>query len=143
MYVVLYSIFVTWAVSGDGLERASLVGSVYYSHVEGRRASSGSCCGSGSRKQTHCGFHGAIVAFDPANDDWSEYVERLEHYFTANDIVEGDKQSAILLNAVGASTYRLRSFVSPSKVTDFSFAELVEKAQVHFIIKRYEFNTRC
>ena len=89
------------------------------------------------------GFHGAIVAFDPANDDWSEYVERLEHYFTANDIVEGDKQSTILLNAVGASTYRLRSFVSPSKVTDFSFAELVEKAQVHFIIKRYEFNTRC
>ena len=77
------------------------------------------------------GFHGAIVAFDPANDDWSEYVERLERYFTANDIV------------VGASTYRLRSFVSPSKVTDFSFAELVEKAQVHFIIKCYEFNTRC
>ena len=89
------------------------------------------------------GLHGAVVAFDPANDDWSEYVERLEHYFTANDIVEGDKQSAIVLNAVGACTYRLRSFVSPSKVTDFSFAELVEKAQVHFIIKRYEFNTRC
>ena len=93
------------------------------------------------------GLHGAVVAFDPANDDWSEYVERLEHYFTANDIVEGDKQRAILLNAVGASTYRLvRSLVSPSKVTD---AELVEKAQVHFnpkpsaIVKRYEFNTRC
>ena len=93
------------------------------------------------------GLHGAVVAFDPANDDWSEYVERLEHYFTANDIVEGEKQSAILLNAVGASTYRLvRSLVSPSKVTD---TELVEKAQVHFnpkpsaIVKRYEFNTRC
>ena len=66
----------------------------------------------------------------------------LEHYFTAN---EGDKQRAILLNAVGASTYRLiRTLVSPAKVTDISFADIVEKARAHFnpkpspIVKRYD-----
>ena len=53
------------------------------------------------------GLHGAVFAFNPDQEDWSEYVERLEHYFTANDIVSSDKRCAILLNAVGASTYRL------------------------------------
>ena len=95
------------------------------------------------------GLHGAVVPFNPDLDDWSEYVERLEHYFSANDIVSSDKQRAILLSAVGASTYRLiRTLVSPDKVTDFTFASLVEKARTHFnpkpspIVKRYEFNTR-
>ena len=96
------------------------------------------------------GLHGAAVAFDPANDDWSEYIERLQHYFTANNILAADKQRGILLNAVGAPTYRLiRTVVSPAKVTELSFTELVEKAQGHFnprplfIVKQFEFNTHC
>ena len=51
------------------------------------------------------GLHGFVAAFDPSQDDWGEYVECLEHYFTANDIDSEDKRRAILLNAVGASTY--------------------------------------
>ena len=79
------------------------------------------------------GLHGAAVAFDPAQENWSEYVERLQHYFTANDIVSDEKRKVILLNAVGPSTYRLiRTLVSPSKVTDFTFKQIVEKAQAHF-----------
>ena len=96
------------------------------------------------------GLHGAVAAFTPHQEDWSEYIERLQHYFTANDIVSSDKQLAILLSAVGPSTYRLiRALVSPSKLTDFSFTQLVDKARAHFdpkpspIVKRYEFNTRC
>ena len=95
------------------------------------------------------GLHGFVAAFDPSQDDWGEYVERLEHYFTANDIDSEDKRRAILLNAAGASTYRLiRTLVSPDKVTDVSFANIVGKAKAHFnpkpspIVKRYEFNTR-
>ena len=63
--------------------------------------------------------------------------------------MSAEKQRAILLSAVGPSTYRLiRTLVSPDKVTDFSFTALVEKARAHFnpkpspIVKRYEFNTR-
>ena len=43
--------------------------------------------------------HGSIEAFNPANEDWVSYTERLEQYFTANDIKaeEADKRRAILL----------------------------------------------
>ena len=95
------------------------------------------------------GLHGFVAAFDPNQEDWSEYTERLEHYFTANEIDSEEKRRAILLNAVGASTYRLiRTLVSPAKVTEVSFDEIVTKAKAHFnpkpspIVKRYEFNTR-
>ena len=95
------------------------------------------------------GLHGVAVAFDPAIEDWLElgleYVERLSHYFAANDIVSEDKKKAILLNAVGPSTYRLiRTLASPSKVTDLSFEDIVDKARAHFcpkpspIVKRYD-----
>ena len=96
--------------------------------------------------QAVLGLHGAVAVFDAAQDDWSEYIERLEHYFTANDIVSEDKQRAVLFTAVGPSTYRLiRSLVSPAKVTEVSLGEIVGKARAHFnpkpspIVKRYEF----
>ena len=95
------------------------------------------------------GLHGSISAFDPEQEGWDEYVERLQHYFTANDILAEDKRRAILLTVVGASTYQLiRTLVTPAKVTEISFKDLVAKAHEHFcpkpspIVKRFEFNTR-
>ena len=38
---------------------------------------------------------------------WSQYIERLEHYFVANDIDNVDKQKAILLSERGSKTYKL------------------------------------
>jgi len=57
----------------------------------------------------------------------------------------------ILLNAVGpTTTYRLiKMLVSPAKVTDLSFDEIVVQTTAHFnpkpspIMKRDEFNTCC
>ena len=96
------------------------------------------------------GLHGAVCAFDSSREEWSEYAERLVHYFVANDIVGEDKRRAILLNAVGPGTYRLiKTLASPKKVDELRFAELVELAAAHFnpkpspIVKRYEFNSRC
>ena len=37
---------------------------------------------------------GLVVAFDPSQDDWGEYVERLERYFNANAIDSEDKRRA-------------------------------------------------
>ena len=92
------------------------------------------------------GLHGAISAFNPAQEEWDEYIE---HYFTANDILAEDKRRAILLTAVGPSTYRLiRTLVAPAKVTEVSFDDIDAKAKAHFcpkpspIVKRFEFNTR-
>ena len=87
--------------------------------------------------------------FDGLQEDWVEYAERLESYFVANDITDVAKRRAILLNAVGPTTYRLiKTLCLPGKPKDHTFRELVEKVKIHFnrkpspIIKRYEFNTR-
>ena len=51
--------------------------------------------------------HGTLGEFNPTREDWTSYDERLELYFTANDIVAEKKQQAILLSVCGAETYRL------------------------------------
>lgn len=98
---------------------------------------------------TRLGLHGTVIPYDATQEEWGEYAERIEHYFIANDITSGAKRRAILLNAVGPATYRLlKTLVSPAKITDLSFEEIVERATKHFnpkpspIVKRYEFNTR-
>lgn len=93
--------------------------------------------------------HGTVTPFDAKLEQWSEYAERLELYFIANDIVAPAKRRAILLHAVGPATYKLlKTLASPTPVTALTFEELVEKAKLHFnpkpspIVRRYEFNTR-
>ena len=98
---------------------------------------------------TTVGLHRNVSVFDPAQEEWGEYTERLVYYFTANEITAQTKQRAILLNAVGPSTYRLlKTLASPAQVTDLTFEQIVERAKKHFnpkpspIVKRFEFNTR-
>ena len=98
---------------------------------------------------TAVGLHGTVGAFTSAQEEWSEYAERLVHYFVANDIEAEVKRRAILLTAVGPGTYRLiKTLASPKKLEEFTFKELVELAATHFnpkpspIVKRFEFNSR-
>ena len=79
----------------------------------------------------------------------SRGVDRLEHYFIANDTTDVAKKRAILLNAAGASTYRLiKTLALPGVPKDLTFEEIVEKVAAHYnpkpsvIMKRFEFNTR-
>ena len=95
------------------------------------------------------GLHGTLVPFDPTQEEWSEYAERLVYYFTANDITAKPKRRAILL-AVGPTMYcLLETLASPEQVINLTFDELVTKAKTHFdpksspIVKRCLFNTRC
>ena len=96
------------------------------------------------------GLHGTVGVFDPALEEWSEYSERLVHYFMANDIVSDVKKRAIFLTVVGPTAYHLlKTLVSPKKLDEFEFSELVELAMLHYnpkpslIVKRFEFNSRC
>ena len=50
--------------------------------------------------------HGRVGEFDPNLEDWTSYTERLQQYFTANDVAE-DKQRAVLLSGCGVATYCL------------------------------------
>ena len=36
--------------------------------------------------------HGTIGEFNIAQEDWLAYVERLQQYFTANDVDNAEKQ---------------------------------------------------
>ena len=56
---------------------------------------------------TAVGLHGTVSAFDPSQEEWSEYAERLVHYFVANGIEAEENKRAILLTAVTPGTYRL------------------------------------
>ena len=114
-------------------------------------SSSGSGSGSGAivTAAAPIALHRVASPFDGTREEWKDYAERLDNYFIANDIKNPVKQRAILLNCVGASTYRLIKTLSlPGKPNDLSFADLVQRVKTHFnpkpsiTIKRYEFNTR-
>ena len=75
--------------------------------------------------------HGTLGEFNPTREDWTSYAERLELYFTSNDIVTEKKQHAILLSICGAETYTLiRDLVVPAK--EKPFAKLVSKSPIYY-----------
>ena len=47
---------------------------------------------------------GKIDEFIPATGDWTQYIERMSHFFIANDISEEPRKEAILLSSCGAGT---------------------------------------
>ena len=93
---------------------------------------------------------GKLEEFNTANgDDWVQYIERMEHYFVANDITDSTKQRSVLISSMGAKAYKvLRNLVAPNKPTDVSFKNLVKTMTTHFcpppseIAQRFRFNTR-
>ena len=93
--------------------------------------------------------HGALAAFKPQEEDWSEYTERLTFYFAANRITTDAKKRAVLLSCCGPATFRLlRSLVLPVSLDEISFENLVKKMKEHrepqpsVIVRRFKFNTR-
>ena len=73
--------------------------------------------------------HGKIGEFDPENDDWELYAERVKFYFEAHGITNVEKRRAILLTAMGNKSYKLlRSLVlvAPNPLTEKTFDELVK-----------------
>ena len=76
--------------------------------------------------------HGTVGAFDPSNETWVSYSERLEQYFIANDVDAAAKKKTVLLSVCGTATYQLiRNLVVPGKPTDKSFDELVKLVKNH------------
>lgn len=92
---------------------------------------------------------GIIGPFIQGHEDWVSYAERLQEYFTANDIDSDVKQRAVLLSACGADVYQLvRNLVAPQKPSTKTFDQIVELVQNHFcpppsaIAQRFAFNNR-
>ena len=81
--------------------------------------------------------------------EWSQYVERLDLYFKANEIESEGKKQATLLTVIGPTAYNLlRSLVAPAKPVEKSYAELIKVMQQHQspvpseIVERCKFNSR-
>ena len=93
-------------------------------------------------------IHGTVSEFNCTIKDWTSYTERLQQYFTANDVAE-EKQKAILLSSCSIATYCLiKNLTAPAKPTDKTFAQLVQSVGEHYnpkpseIVERFCFSTR-
>ena len=92
---------------------------------------------------------GRFSGFDEKQEDWIQYTERLQYFFSANEIENDVKKRAILLTVIGPAAYKLlRNLVAPERLEDKSYDELVEAMKKHQnptpseIVQRYKFNSR-
>ncbi|XP_071056917.1 uncharacterized protein [Onthophagus taurus] len=93
---------------------------------------------------------GNVEHFNPNNPGaWDAYKERVELFLKANNITEDDRKQAVFLNICGAATYDiLRSLISPAKVSDASYENVIKTLSAHFspgtseIVARFKFYRR-
>ena len=92
---------------------------------------------------------GTLCAYDSNKEDWQSYVERLELFFTTNDVNDAEKKRAILLTSCGIETYQLfKGLTAPAKPVQKTFNELVilmtnpENPKRNLIAERFQFNIR-
>ena len=93
--------------------------------------------------------YGNIGKFKQSEESWTQYVERLEQYFLANEVEDVAKRRAILLSVRGSKTYALaRDLLQPAKPAETTFKKIVDTLENHFlprpseIVERYKFHRR-
>ena len=101
------------------------------------------------RRGSNMSHYGKVNEFDEINDEWDDYVERLQQFYVANEITDEGKKKAILLSGCGAKTYKLfKGLCAPQKPSDVSFTNLVKTMKEHQnpspnpIAERFKFNVR-
>lgn len=92
---------------------------------------------------------GKLEEFDKSKEDWTQYAERMDHFFAANEITDAAKKKSVFLAVIGPTTYTLlRNLVSPARPGDKTFAELVAALKEHFnptpseTVQRSKFHSR-
>ena len=91
---------------------------------------------------------GELKHFEPEVEKISSYLERVDLYFTANQIAD-ERKVAVFLSVIGAKTYSLlRDLVSPASPKDKSLEHLADVLKKHFepkpliIAERFTFYRR-
>ena len=74
---------------------------------------------------------GRISEFDPEREEWSQYAQRLTHFFTVNGVEDAAKKKEILLAMVGPATFKLLTNLVPDAPGDKTYKELVEALKKH------------
>ena len=92
---------------------------------------------------------GQVGAFREGQEEWKQYVERLEQYLIANEVENADKKRAIFLSTIGPQAYKLlSSLVVPESPSEKAYTDLVKAMTDHHspppseIVQRYHFNMR-
>ena len=93
--------------------------------------------------------YGKIGEFKESEESWTQYVERIEQYFLANEVEDAAKKRAILLSVCGSKTYALaRDLLQPAKPAEATFKKIVDTLERHFtpkpseIVERFKFHSR-
>ena len=78
--------------------------------------------------------HRALWAtFDPSVEDWTRYMDRMKHYFVANDVADGDEKCSILLSACGPATYKvIRNLVEDGKLDTISYDDIMKLVKGYY-----------
>ena len=89
---------------------------------------------------------GRINSFDLKTDNITEYIERVEQYFKANDVTDEKKQTAIFSTVIGNETHSLlRNLLAPKLPAGKTVKTLSEtlidhvKPQPIIVAERYKF----
>ena len=103
----------------------------------------------GRRETTYMSLLGKLDKLLPTNGNWTQYIEKMDQFFIANNIREKPRKRVILLRSCGAITYRLlHNLVEPAKPLDKNCCELIVGMKEHqnpkpaVIVERYIFNKR-
>ncbi|CAB4010092.1 Retrovirus-related Pol poly from transposon [Paramuricea clavata] len=85
---------------------------------------------------------GKIYVFDEIQESWERYVERVQHFFAAND-VDDNHQVPTLLSLIGSKTYSLlKDLLLPEKPADKNLDEIVSTLKKHLNPKPLEIAER-
>ena len=94
-------------------------------------------------------LYGTVGPFNDEEETWTQYVERLEQYFIANEVEDDKKQRAIFLIVCGPKTYALlRDLLQPQKPSATELKVIVKTLEDHFlpkpnvIVERFKFHSR-
>ena len=92
---------------------------------------------------------GRISEFDPEREEWTQYAQRLTHFFDANGVDNATKKKEILLAMIGPATFKLlTNLVVPEEPGDKTYKELIEELKKHHnpapseVIQRLQFYSR-
>ena len=65
---------------------------------------------------------GQIAEFNLDQDNWDNYVRKLNFFFVADGITDANKKRAIMLSTCSAIAYKLfKGLTAPSKTSEVSF----------------------
>lgn len=78
---------------------------------------------------------GRVEEFKESQEDFGNYIERLEQWMLANDIEDG-KKVCVFLSVIGPETYKLlKNLISPQIPSGETYARLKEVLMAHYMPK--------